>query len=131
MVLREIDAGGTACRAAIESGDDELQHEVLAAAGAVSAEFGELEFLLADLAGRPGRSRTAWAARAPSCGPPASRSRRQSADGRVIREELAVMAQRPTRQWTPGPGGQRARAGPRALGGRLPLPRAAALRPGP
>jgi len=29
MVLREIDAGGTAFRAAIETGDVELEHEVL------------------------------------------------------------------------------------------------------
>jgi len=63
MVLREIDAGGTVFRAAIEAGDEELEHEVLAAVGAVSAEFGELEFLLVDLA------------RAPSCAPRASRSR--------------------------------------------------------
>ena len=50
MVLREIDAGGTAFRAAIEAGDEELEHEVLTAAETVSAEFGEMEFLLADLA---------------------------------------------------------------------------------
>ncbi len=50
MVLREIDAGGTVFRAAIEAGDEELQREVLAAVGAVSAEFGEMEFMLADLA---------------------------------------------------------------------------------
>src|SRR5580658_7158441 len=50
MVLREIDAGGTVFRAAIESGSEELQREVLAAVEAVSAEFGELEFMLADLA---------------------------------------------------------------------------------
>ena len=50
MVLRDIDAGGTVFRAAIEAGDEELEREVLAAVEAVSAAFGEMEFLLADLA---------------------------------------------------------------------------------
>src|SRR5579863_4246609 len=49
MVLREIDAAGTVFRAAIEAGDEELEHDVLAAIEAVSAEFGELEFLLAEI----------------------------------------------------------------------------------
>ena len=50
MVLREVDAGGTMLRAAVEAGDEELEREVLAAAEAVSSEFGEMEFVLADLA---------------------------------------------------------------------------------
>jgi hypothetical protein len=61
MVLREIDAGGTVFRAAIEAGDEEFQREVLTAFEALSAEFGDMAFLLADLARRPGRSRIAWA----------------------------------------------------------------------
>ncbi len=63
MVLREIDAGGTVLRAAIESGNEELQREVLAAVEAVSAEFGELAFPRATWPARPGRSRTASAGR--------------------------------------------------------------------
>jgi hypothetical protein len=50
MVLQEIEAGGTVFRAAIEAGQEELQREVLAAVEAVSAEFGEMGFMLADLA---------------------------------------------------------------------------------
>jgi WD40 repeat protein len=105
MVLREIDAGGTVFRAAIETGDEDLQREVLAAVEAVSAEFGELEFMLADLA------RAAWEIQA-SLGGQGGELRaaseqvaRQSADVRVIREELAVIERR-TRQWIPGSGGQ-------------------------
>jgi WD40 repeat protein len=104
MVLREIDAGGTVFRAAIETGDEDLQREALAAVEAVSAEFGELEFILADLA------RAAWEIQA-SLGGQGGELRaaseqvaRQSADVRVIREELAVIERR-TRQWIPGSGG--------------------------
>src|SRR6185312_8794538 len=45
MVMREIDAGGTAFRAAIEAGD-----EVLAALESLGAEFGDMAFMLSDLA---------------------------------------------------------------------------------
>ena len=50
MVMREIDAGGTVFRAAIEAGDEELEREVLAAFEALAAEFGDMAFMLADLA---------------------------------------------------------------------------------
>ena len=50
MVMREIDAGGTVFRAAIEAGDEELEREVLAAFEALGAEFGDMAFMLADLA---------------------------------------------------------------------------------
>jgi WD40 repeat protein len=101
MVLREIDAGGTACRAAVESGDEELQHEVLAAAEAASAEFGELEFLLADLARAAGEIQDSLGGQGTELRTAIEEVARQSADVRVIREELAVMAQRP-RRWLPG-----------------------------
>jgi hypothetical protein len=50
MVMREIDAGGTVFRAAIEAGDEQLEREVLAAFEALGAEFGDMAFMLADLA---------------------------------------------------------------------------------
>ena len=50
MVMREIDAGGTAFRAAIEAGDEELEREVLAALESLGAEFGDMAFMLSDLA---------------------------------------------------------------------------------
>lgn len=42
MVMREIDAGGTMLRAAIETGDTELEREVLAAFEVLAAEFGDM-----------------------------------------------------------------------------------------
>ncbi|HJY65544.1 MAG TPA: hypothetical protein VJ254_02355, partial [Streptosporangiaceae bacterium] len=103
MVLREIDAGGTVFRAAIEAGDEELEHEVLAAVGAVSAEFGELEFLLADLARAAGEIQDSLGGQGSELRTASEQVARQSADVRVIREELAAIEQR-TRQWVPGSG---------------------------
>ena len=104
MVLREIDAGGTAFRAAIEAGDEELEHEVLTAAETVSAEFGEMEFLLADLARAAGEIQDSLGGQGAELRAAIEQVARQSADVRVIREELAAMEQR-GRQWTPGAGG--------------------------
>ena len=101
MVLREIDAGGTVFRAAIEAGDAELEHEVLATVEAVSTEFGELEFLLADLARAAGEIQDSLGGQSTELRAATEQVARQSADVRVIREELAVIEQR-TRQWMPG-----------------------------
>ena len=128
MVLREIDAGGTAFRAAIEAGDEELEHEVLTAAETVSAEFGEMEFLLADLARAAGEIQDSLGGQGAELRAAIEQVARQSADVRVIREELAAMEQR-GRPWTPGSGGPE--HGRPAMDQRLSLPRAAALRPGP
>jgi WD40 repeat protein len=103
MVLREIDAGGTVFRAAIEAGDEELEREVLAAVGAVSAEFGELEFMLADLARAAGEIQDSLGGQGTELRAASEQVARQSADVRVIREELAIIEQR-TRQWVPGAG---------------------------
>jgi WD40 repeat protein len=101
MVLREIDAGGTVFRAAIEAGDQELEHEVLAAVEAVSAEFGELAFMLADLARAAGEIQDSLGGQGAELRTASERVARQSADVRVVREELAAIDQR-TRQWVPG-----------------------------
>ena len=108
MVLREIDAGGTAFRAAIEAGDEELEHEVLAAAETVSAEFGEMEFLLADLARAAGEIQDSLGSQGTERRAELAALTRQSADVRVIREQLAL-AERRGRPWPPesGAGGPR------------------------
>ncbi len=73
MVLREIDAGGTAFRAAIEAGDEELQREVLAALETLSAEFGDMAFLLADFARSAGEVQDSLSGQGLELGRPASR----------------------------------------------------------
>ncbi len=102
MVLREIDAGGTVFRAAIESGSEELQREVLAAVEAVSAEFGELAFLLSDLARAAGEVQDGLRGQGTELRTSSEQVERQSADVRLIREELAVIERRTTGVWLPG-----------------------------
>jgi WD40 repeat protein len=113
MVLREIDAGGTVVRAAIESGSEDLQREVLAAVEAVSAEFGEMAFMLADLARAAWEVQDGLRGQASALRAASEQAGRQSADVRLIREELAVIERR-ARGWLPGSDG---RPTPRWTGG--------------
>ena len=112
MVMREIDAGGTVFRAAIEAGDEELEREVLAAFEALSAEFGDMAFMLADLARAAGEIQDSLADQGAELRTASEQVGRQSADVRMIREELAVIEQR-TPQWLPEP----VDPGPRWTGG--------------
>ncbi len=102
MVMREIDAGGTVFRAAIEAGDEELEREVLAAFEALAAEFGDMAFMLADLARAAGEIQDSLGGQAAELRAAGERAGQQSADVRMIREELAVIERR-TRQWQPEP----------------------------
>ena len=124
MVMREIDAGGTVFRAAIEAGDEELEREVLAAFEVLAAEFGDMAFMLADLARAAGEIQDSLGGQGAELRAASELVGRQSAEVRMIREELAVIERR-TRQWQPEP----ADPGP-GWTGRLPVPRAAPLRPG-
>ena len=112
MVMREIDAGGTVFRAAIEAGDEDLEREVLAAFEALGAEFGDMAFMLADLARAAGEIQDCLGGQGAELRAASEKVGRQSADVRMIREELAVIEQR-TRQWLPEPT-PRARGGPAA-----------------
>jgi WD40 repeat protein len=104
MVLREIDAGGTVFRAAIEAGDTELEHEVLAAFEALSAEFGDMAFMLADLTRAAGEIQDSLGGQDAELRAASLQAARQAADVRMLREELAVIEQR-ARQWQPDPAG--------------------------
>jgi WD40 repeat protein len=103
MVMREIDAGGTVLRAAVEAGSHELQREVLAAVEAVSGEFGEMAFMLPDLARAAADIQDSLGGQGAELRVAAEQVGRQSADVRMIREELALIEQRTT-QWGPGSG---------------------------
>jgi WD40 repeat protein len=111
MVMREIDAGGTMFRAAIEAGDTEVEREVLAALEALGAEFGDMAFMLSDLARAAGEIQDSLDGQGAELRAARERAARQSADVRLIREELAVIEQRPGR-WQLEPAGPSA-PGPR------------------
>ncbi|HEY2286656.1 MAG TPA: AAA family ATPase [Streptosporangiaceae bacterium] len=102
MVMREIDAGGTAFRAAIEAGDEELEREVLTALESLGAEFGDMAFMLSDLARAAGEIQDSLSGQDAELRAALERAVRQSADVRMIREELAVIEQR-AGQWQPEP----------------------------
>jgi WD40 repeat protein len=103
MVLREIDAGGTVLRATVEAGSHELQREVLAGVETLSGEFGEMAFMLADLTRAAADIQDSLGGQGAELRAAAKQVGRQSADVRMIREELAIIEQR-TRQWVPGSG---------------------------
>ena len=100
MVMREIDAGGTVFRAAVEAGDTDAEHEVLAAFEALGAEFGDMAFMLADLARAAGEVQDSLGGQDAELRAASLQVGRQAADVRIIREELAVIEQR-SRQWQP------------------------------
>ena len=102
MVMREIDAGGTACRAAIEAGDEAHESEVLAALESLGAEFGDMAFMLSDLARAAGEIQDSLSGQDAELRAARERAVRQAADVRMIREELAVIEQR-AGQWQPEP----------------------------
>jgi WD40 repeat protein len=100
-VLREIDAGGTVLRAAIEAGNEELQREVLAAVDALSADFGDMGFMLVGLGRAAAEIQESLGGQGTQLRALIDQIGRQSADVRMVREELAVLTQR-TPRWMPG-----------------------------
>src|SRR5690348_3413217 len=98
MVMREIDAGGTVFRAAIEAGGTDLEREVLAAFEALGAEFGDMAFMLADLARSAREIQDSLGGQDAELRATSLQVGRQAADVRMIREELTVIEQR-ARQW--------------------------------
>jgi hypothetical protein len=116
MVMREIDAGGTMLRAAIETGDTELEREVVAAFEVLAAEFGDMAFMLADLARAADEIQDSLGRQDAELRAAREQAGRQSADVRMIREELAVMDQRASR-WLPEQGEPPTAPGPHWDGG--------------
>jgi hypothetical protein len=49
IVLKQIDAAGTALQEAFETGNEQVRHDVVAAIGEIGAGFAELRFLLGDI----------------------------------------------------------------------------------
>jgi hypothetical protein len=80
--------------AAIEAGDEEIERGVLAALESLGAEFGDMAFMLSDLARAAGEIQDSLDGQDAELRAARERAVRQSADVRLIREELAVIEQR-------------------------------------
>jgi hypothetical protein len=102
-------------RASIEAGHQDAERDMLAAVEAVSAEFGDMAFLLADLIRAAVEVQDSLAGQGTGLRAASEQVGRQSADVRLIREELAAIERR-IRHWTPVPGGQE-HPGPGGAGG--------------
>ena len=91
-VLQQIDAGGTALRAAMEEPGERARADVIGAIGVISSGFGELEFLLTDAAKAAEEIQEHLDAEGANARAAIERNERQSTDVRLVREDLAVRA---------------------------------------
>ncbi len=67
-VLKEIDAGRTALRAALEVSSERVRSDVIAAIGVLGSDFSEMSFSSRMSCRQPQRSRRAWTCRALTSG---------------------------------------------------------------
>src|SRR6516165_9396683 len=91
-VLQQIDAGGTALRAAMEEPGERARADVIGAIGVISSGFGELEFLLTDAAKAAEEMQERLDVEGANARAAIERNERQSTDVRLVREDLAVKA---------------------------------------
>ena len=91
-VLKQIDAGGTALRAAMEEPDERARADVIGAISAISSGFGGLEFLVEDAARAAGAMQERLDAEGANARAAIERNERQSTAVRLVREDLAVKA---------------------------------------
>ena len=91
-MLKEIDAGGTALRAAMEETGERARTDVIAEISVISSGFSELEFLIRDAAKAAEEIQRRLDVEGASARAVIERNERQSADVRLVREDLAVKA---------------------------------------
>ena len=105
-VLKDIDAGGTAARAAIEAGNERVSAEVIAAIGELGHGFAELGFLMEDVASATAEIQATLDEQGADVRQIIQQNYRQSTEIRLVREELAAigMRTRPGVTGTPGSG---------------------------
>ena len=104
-VLREIDAGGTALRAAIEAGGQRTSDEIATALGGLSGDFAELDFLVTDVADAAADIQRTLDEQGAMVRGIAEQNLRQSTEIRLAREVLAIIESR-TRPGSAGGVGQ-------------------------
>lgn len=93
-VLKEIDAGRTALQAALDLDSERVRRDLMAAIGALGADFSEMGFLIKDVAQAAEEIQQSLAIQGANVRAIVDQNDRQSTDIRLMREHLAVMAQR-------------------------------------
>jgi hypothetical protein len=93
-VLKEIDAGGTALRAAMEETNERVRTDVIAAISVLSSDFSEMGFLIKDAATAAEEIQKRLDVQGANVRAVIEQNERQSADVRLVRENLAVRAGR-------------------------------------
>ena len=113
-VLKEIDAGGTALRAAMEQGNEQVRSDVVAAIRILGSDFIELRFLVKESAQAAEEIRKTLDVQGADVRTIIVQNDRQSTDIRLVLEDLAVLAGRTGREPT---GAERTDGGPRWVRG--------------
>ena len=91
-VLKAIDAGGIGLRAAMEETNERVRTDVIAAISVLSSDFSEMEFLIKDAAKAAEELQQRLDVEGANVWAIIERNERQSADVRLVREELAARA---------------------------------------
>ena len=124
VVLQQIDAGGTVVRAALEEGDERIRRDIIGAVEVLGADFAEMRFLIGDVAVTASQIQESLDVQGADIRAVIEQNRRQSADIRLFRDDVAVIA-----RWS-GPGMQAGAGGdgenPRWTAG-VPVPGLSAI----
>ena len=91
-VLEKIDAGETMLRAAIEQGNQQLRRDVINALGTLGSGFAEMGFLIKDVAHAAAEIQRSLDAQGADVRAIMEQNARQSADIRLVREDITVIA---------------------------------------
>jgi predicted ATPase len=94
VVLKEIDAGGTALRAAMEETNERVRGDVIAAIDVLGSDFIEMGFLLKDVAQAAAEIQKGLDLQGADVRAIIEQNERQSTDIRLVREDLAAIAGR-------------------------------------
>jgi WD40 repeat protein len=114
-LLERIDAGGTALRAAMEEGDERVRRDVVAALDALGDHFVELGFLIKDVARTAAEIQQGLDVQGVNLRAIQDQNERQSADIRIVRDDIAFIVSRITA--TTDAGDAAGSQGPRWTGG--------------
>ena len=93
-MLKEIDAGGTVLRAAVESNDERVRGNLINAIQMISSSFTEMSFLIGDVSRAASEIQKSIDQQAGDVRKIIESQSQQADDVRIIREELARIAER-------------------------------------